>query len=116
MALVVGDLEKGTIPVVGGLAGYEVALKTITFDNNYPTGGEPLTAADLGLGTVIFCDVEPVPGSATTAYVTEYDYANSKVKVFTSNGAAPAALLELGAASAALDTQIARVFAIGTPA
>ena len=47
------------------------------FDNSYPTGGESLTAADLGLNTVHSLFAEPAGG-----YSFEYDHANSKLKVF----------------------------------
>lgn len=46
----------------------------VAFDNSYPTGGEALTAADLGLVTIEFVLFEPAAG-----YTFEYDHTNSKV-------------------------------------
>jgi len=60
----------------------------IAFDSSYPTGGESLTASDLGLSVVDL--VIPSPKSG---YVFEYDYTNSKIKAYyadydaTSDGA-----------------------------
>ena len=48
----------------------------LTFDSSYATGGESLTAADLGL-TVIHLMI--LAGSSF--YQGEYDYTNSKVKL-----------------------------------
>jgi hypothetical protein len=52
-------------------------IATIAFDSSYPTGGEPLTARNIGLGIV---DSVEIPSAA--GYLFEYDYTNSKVKVF----------------------------------
>lgn len=49
-----------------------------TFDSSYPTGGEPLTAAQLGLRTVDA--VVPIPAAG---YIGEYDEDNAKLKAFT---------------------------------
>jgi len=62
-----------------------VSFVTIAFDNSYATGGESLTAADMGLRVVDFISFQPQIG-----FVFEYDYTNSKVKVYT-QGAAHAA-------------------------
>lgn len=50
---------------------------TIAFDSSYPTGGESLTAANLGLGVVTHVDVQSKGG-----YVFAYDYTNSKVLAY----------------------------------
>jgi hypothetical protein len=36
-------------PGLGSAGNYRVGIKEVTFDNSYPTGGEPLTAAQMGL-------------------------------------------------------------------
>ena len=36
----------------GAFGGRRMGYVDITFDSSYPTGGEPLVAADLGLGTI----------------------------------------------------------------
>lgn len=59
----------------------------VTFDNAYPTGGESLTARDLGLGHVAFAQVEVVHGTESAEKrVTnaDYDVANGKLKLFDS--------------------------------
>lgn len=60
---------------------------TIDFDASYPTGGESLSAADLGLGSVDLCLLAPASG-----LMFEYDHTNSKVKALypTGGAAAPA--------------------------
>lgn len=57
----------------------------VTFDSSYPTGGEPLTAADLGLREVQSAVATiKTPTAAATAIVSAvYDIANSKLKVNT---------------------------------
>lgn len=58
---------------------------TIAFDSSYPTGGEPLSAADLELGSVDLCNFSPGSG-----LLFEYDYTNSKVKAIYPTGGATA--------------------------
>ena len=53
-------------------------IGTIAFDASYPTGGESLTAANLGLGTIDQLRVFPKNG-----YVFEYDYTNSKLLAYS---------------------------------
>lgn len=53
-----------------------IALSEVTFDNSYQSEGEPLTAAQLNLQTVDFCNCDIVAGSEsatlrpTNAYYT----------------------------------------------
>jgi hypothetical protein len=54
---------------------------TLTFDSSYPTGGEPLTAANVGLGVIESIQFNPVSG-----YTFEYDHANEKVLVYVGSG------------------------------
>lgn len=58
---------------------------SIAFDSSYPTGGEALTPAMLGLGTIDFVSIGNKAG-----YVFEYDYTNQKVLVYGSAGITPA--------------------------
>lgn len=85
----------------------------VTFDATYPAGGEPYTAAMFGLDKIDFMQCEPALGSATTAYVCRADHANSKLQLFNSNGAAPAALLET--ATANQSATVVRVIATELP-
>ena len=50
---------------------------SVTFDTSYPTGGESVTAANFGLGTI----TELRPGGPIGLYIPEWDAANSKIKV-----------------------------------
>lgn len=53
-------------------------IAEITFDNSYPTGGEPVTAAQLGVRSI-----DMVMLSNGGGYLAEYDYTNNKIKVLT---------------------------------
>ena len=55
----------------------------VTLDNSYPTGGESLTAKELGLRTVDFaiCTVSAVGGTINVTQA-HYDVSTSKVKLF----------------------------------
>lgn len=53
---------------------------SIAFDSSYPTGGESLTAADLGLDSILFARFEP-----TSGYLFNYDLGNSKVLAWYSD-------------------------------
>jgi hypothetical protein len=76
----------------GLLGDLRYARVTIAFDSSYPTGGESLTAADLGLKKIDMIQIQPQSG-----LVFEYDYTNSKVKAYAqgvSVGAAGAATMD----------------------
>jgi len=60
---------------------------TIDFDSSYPTGGESLTAADLGLRTFLTGGVAIDPKSG---YTFEFDYTNAKVLVYRTATLTPA--------------------------
>ena len=59
---------------------------TITFDSSYATGGESLTAANVGLGTISFIEFN----QGSSGYTFAYDYSTNKVKVYHSAGFTPA--------------------------
>ena len=62
------------------VAGHQnIVTGTIAFDSSYPTGGESLTAADLGLRTVDLMLFQ----QSDIGFTFSYDYTNSKVKVYT---------------------------------
>ncbi len=56
----------------------------IAFDSSYPTGGEELLAASLGLKSIEFMLIENKSG-----IVFEYDYSNYKVKGYRTAAATP---------------------------
>lgn len=59
------------------------SVSTVTFDNKYVTGGEPVSAASLGLRYVNFaiCTVAAVGGTVNVAQA-HYDTANEKILLF----------------------------------
>jgi hypothetical protein len=82
-------------PVAGAhyVAGNKkVRVLDVTFDDNYPTGGESLTAADCGLRTI----QQVIPngpaadsdgtGGANSVDV-RYDYSTAKLQAFEGGGA-----------------------------
>ena len=73
-SLTVATITNLDAQVVGTL---KVTFRTLTFDSSYPTGGEPLTAADLGLSTVVFATAQNKSG-----YSFEYDIANAKLLAY----------------------------------
>lgn len=108
MALSVSVVKRSGLTPAG-----RAVVADVTFDSSYPAGGEPYTAAMFGLNSVDFLACEPALGSATTAYVCRADQANSKLQLFNSNGAAPAALLETSTANQS--ATVVRVMAFELP-
>lgn len=113
MALTITDTDAGPPQAIaGGRAGYKSVIKTITFDNSYPAGGETLTAGDLGLSTLLYIDASPDDG-----YVVAYDYGTGKLKAYGSDSGADGPLIEpssFGTPVTDLSAVVSRVFAIGT--
>lgn len=54
-----------------------------TFDSSYPTGGESISASDLGMSVIDILIAAPNGG-----LVFEYDHTNSKLKAFFPTGGA----------------------------
>lgn len=77
-------------------------VQSITFDNSYATGGEALTPAMLGLGTVDF-----VSFSTNGNFSVVWDRANNKLKAFTAAGAEVANATDLS-------TLVVDIFAVGS--
>jgi len=59
------------------------SVATVTMDSTYPTGGEPLTAKELGLRYVnsAVATVSAVGGTVNVAQAS-YDKTNEKLKLF----------------------------------
>ena len=95
-------------PAIAGGTPSKFTIKRIQFDSSYPTGGEALTAGDLGFTAIhaIMIDTE------TSGYVAQYDYSNEKVEVYEA-GADGAALDEVGNTTD-LSAVYIRVVAYGT--
>jgi hypothetical protein len=73
-----------------------------TFDSSYPTGGEPLVPADLGLTTI---DYLAANTDGSNAFV--WDKPNGKLKAYTAAGAEVANATNLAAV-------VIRIFAVGS--
>lgn len=58
-----------------------VTVTDVTMDTSYPTGGESITAADLGLKSVFFAIANLQTTATTAANDAWYDVTNSKLKV-----------------------------------
>lgn len=63
------------------------AVGQYTGPASYATGGEAVTAGDLGLGTVEFVDFDNPASSTPACRLVKYDYANAKVIWFDLAGA-----------------------------
>jgi hypothetical protein len=72
-------------------SGEEIVVEA-TFDSSYATGGESLTAADLGVKRIEHVSQE----ISSTGHVVVYDYANSLLKAYYGNyDAADGPLIEV---------------------
>lgn len=69
-------LSKVRSTIIGNM---RLKIYDVTFDNSYPTGGESLTPADLGLN-----HIEAIIAEGG-AYNFGYDYTNEKLKAFYGN-------------------------------
>lgn len=95
------------------LGDLKCTITSIDFDSSYPTGGEALTAANLGLSKVEFVSIQSKDG-----YVFNYDYTNSKVLVYITKdpadtGGADVVLQQVGDTTNLSALTGVKVFAIG---
>lgn len=93
MALTVGTADR-KVP------GAEfVSIVDITFDDNYPAGGEAVTAATFGLNTIrtVLPSVAVDPDTVDNAVFVVFDATNSKLLAFTAD--ADGGLVECAAAT-----------------
>ena len=79
-----------------------MVVAAVTFDNSYPTGGEPLVPSDLGLSSIDYLNAN---SDGSNAFV--YDKTNNKLKAYTAAGAEVANATNLSAV-------VIRIFAIGS--
>ena len=108
-----------TRPVAGSDARWankRMIVRELEFDSSYPTGGESLTAADVGLKVIEqFLPHGPASNSdgtgGTLAVEVRYDHSTSKVQAFES-GADGAVLPEKGSTESLAD-YLVRVTIIG---
>jgi len=98
----------GNAPDVAGVPGnLKYVIKRILFDSSYASGGESLTATDLGLESIHIV----LAHGEDSGYVPQYDYTNSKLAVYEA-GADGAALDEV-ASTTDLSAFYARIIAYG---
>lgn len=87
------------------------ATREVIFDlqmgTSYPTGGEPLTAAQIGLDDIYFLEAAAALGT-----VLEYNHSTGKIKAWRQGAAANAVMNEVANATN-LSTITARCRAIG---
>lgn len=89
----------------------KVMLRTLTISGTYATAGFALSPSAFGLKKIHSIVVNE-QGAPTTSYTYHYNRATSKVQLFGSNGAAPAALAEI-ADTTAIGTRTVDILAIG---
>lgn len=110
MALTLGLPEKS-----GVLGDLKYQVRTVTFDNSYPTAGEALTAADLGLSDIIaLFDLGPAVASTpiTRKVDLRYDDVNAKLQAYGSVAVATEFEAET-ANTTDLSTVINRILVLG---
>ena len=92
--------------ISGGTAS-KFTIKRIQFDDSYPTGGESVSAGDLGFTAIhmVVCDTE------SSGYVAQYDYTNGKIEIYEAG--ADAAALDEVANTTDLSAVYVRVLAYG---
>lgn len=78
MAIALGTTQAGTFRryVTGNR---KTVIVTITGDTSYPTGGSPLTPAQLGLRRIDYADSVQAVGGVSF----QFDYTNNKLLSFT---------------------------------
>ena len=99
----------GNASDVAGVPGNnKYVIKRIKFDSSYLTGGESLTATQLGLESIhmVIVDVED------SGFVAQYDYAGSKVALYSAGADAEDGLDEV-ANTTNVSAVYARVLAFG---
>lgn len=68
------------LPVVPGAD--RLTVTDVLFDSSYPTGGEPLTASDLGLTTVTFAIATVKVAGTGSVTAVAYDVTNAKLLAY----------------------------------
>jgi hypothetical protein len=84
---------------------YTLTITDVVFDASYPTGGEPLTAAQLGLSTVKWAEAEVKVAGVGSVTAVRYNEATAALLAYTA-AAEVANLTDLSAVTA-------RVYAYG---
>ena len=66
-------------------------IKTITFDSSYPTGGESISATDVGLESIALV----MFSADKNGFVFQFDYTDSKIVIYSAGADAEDGLDEL---------------------
>lgn len=74
--------------------GVRFKVVTLTLDGSYPTGGYPVTPAQVGFASSIDGMVLGGTANNTTGVVAAWNPTTQKVQAYLSNGASPALLNE----------------------
>jgi hypothetical protein len=69
---------------------------TITMSSSYATGGDSITAAELGLGTIKFIEIAAATGAG---YVLSYNPTNGTIQAFETGAALSGPLAEVASAT-----------------
>ena len=77
MALTITTSSNGTDYPSGVIGDLKYKVIELTFDSSYVTGGESLTASDIGFDQIVLAQIEPTDGMSFA-----YDYTNSTVKAY----------------------------------
>lgn len=97
-----------TLLFKGEVEGRRMHVYTIAFDDAYPTGGEAVTADNVGLTRIDNAIIAPAGG-----FVFQWDQANSKIKAYwvdtSTDGAAMAEVVDTTDINASL-TAILGIF------
>jgi len=90
--------------------GIKQRIVDILWDNAYPAGGEPLSAADLGMAGIL--GVQPIT-TTSNGYVVDYDLTNSKLRAWQSDTDGADAPMEDNSTAGALNTITTRCLVWG---
>lgn len=99
--------------------GIKAQLVQFTYSGTYVTGGDTLTAAQLGLtsmaGAHLFCDTVGGSLSATTTFIAQFNEATGKLQIWGEDGTGASAGLALveAASGATLTGLKINILAIG---
>ena len=80
-------------------------IKTITCDSSYPTGGEAISATEVGLESIALVLLSP----DHNGYVAQFDYTNSKISLWEA-GANDAALAEFANTGISSSVVVSAIF------
>lgn len=96
------------------LGNLKARLWDVTFDDSYPTGGEPLPAAQLGFTRVIAVLPElAVESDYSTSIPVAYDRENEKLVAYLGPADVSDAPLDEAGSSADLDAYTVRLLVLG---